>query len=717
MLSRRHLALLALITIPSMLLGARGLESSIQDLQGEGWPKQIDVPEGRVIIYQPQPEAFEGDMLSARAAVSVTVASQTEPVFGTVWFSTRVQTDRDNRTVEILDIAVPRVRFPNATPEHEERLKSILESELPKWVMVISLDRLLAGLEQLELEKTSAERLNNDPPTILFRNEAAILVLIDGEPRLREVEDSDLQRIINTPFTILFSPESNTYYLYAEGDSWYTTTDIRGEWLLTNDVPSHVARLAPPPPEEDPEAEPDTVEAEPGQPPTIVVATEPTELIVISGEPEFTPITGTELLYVSNSESDVLMDIPSQRFFVILSGRWFAGRSLDGPWSFVPGDELPADFSRLPPESEMGHLRLSVPGTDEANEAVMDNQIPQTNAISRSEAKLVVTYDGDPQFEPIEGTDMEYAVNTSYQVIRVGEWYYACHQAVWFSADSPAGPWIVADEIPDEIYTIPPESPVYNVKYVYVYESTPEIVYVGYYPSYAGSYVYNGTIVYGTGWYYPAWYGRVYYPRPVTFGFHMHWNPWYGWSHGFSYSTGPFTFRVGTGGWYGGGWWGPVGYRGYHYGYHRGWHHGYRAGASAGYRAGYRASQRQNIYNRPQNRPRNVPRVQPSTRDRANVAPNRPNVTPSRPNVAPSRANLAPNRANNVYSDRNGNVHRQNENGSWQQRGSNGWSSNRTPSPANRSQLDRSAQARQLGTARTNNFNRSTGRARTGVRR
>jgi hypothetical protein len=695
MLDRRPLALLGLIAIPTMLFAARGLESALQDIEGEGWPKQIDVSEGRIIIYQPQPDVFEGNMLSARAAVSVTMTGQTEPVFGTAWFSTRVQTDRDNRTVEILDIAVPRVRFPNATPEQEERLKSILETELPKWEMVISLDRLLMGLEQAELERKSAENLNNDPPKIIFSNEAAILVLIDGEPRLRDVEDSDLQRIINTPFTILFSPGSSTYYLYADDDTWYTTTDIEGEWQLTSNVPSAVAQLAPPPPEEDPEAEPDTVEAEPGPPPSIVVATEPTELIVFSGEPEFTPITGTELLYVSNSESDVLMDIASQRYFVILSGRWFASTFLDGPWSFVLGDELPADFSQIPPESEMGHLRVSVPGTDEANEAVMDNQIPQTSAISRSETKLDVTYDGDPQFEPIEGTDMEYAVNTNYQVIRVGREYYACHQAVWFVADSPTGPWTVADEIPDEIYTIPPESPVYNVKYVQVYESTPEVVYVGYYPGYAGSYVYHGTMVYGTGWYYPGWYGGVYYARPATWGFHMRWNPWYGWSFGLSYSTGPFTFRIGFGGWYRGGWWGPVGYRGYRHGYHRGWHHGYRAGARAGYRAGYRAGQRQNIYNRPQNRARNVARTQPYTRQRANVAPNR---------------------ANNVYSDRSGNVHRRTDNGGWQQRGSSGWSSDRTPNTANRSQLDRSAQSRQRGTTRTNNFNSSAGRARSGGR-
>ena len=147
--------------------------------------------------------------------------------------------------------------------------------------------------------------------------------------------------------------------------------------------------------------------------------------------------------------------------------------------------------------------------------------------------------------------------------------------------------------------------------------------------------------------------------------------------------------------WYRGGWWGPVGYRGYRYGYHRGWHHGYRAGARAGYRAGYRAGQRRNIYNRPQNRARNVPRASTQPQNRARATPQT--------------------RPNNVYSDRSGNVYRRNDNGNWQQRGGNGWQP--STGGANRSQLDRSAQTRQRGATRSNNYQRSGGGASRGGRR
>jgi hypothetical protein len=372
------------------------------------------------------------------------------------------------------------------------------------------------------------------------------------------------------------------------------------------------------------------------------VATIPTELIVSDGKPKFSPVKGGELLYMSNSDSDVVMEIQSQRYYVLLSGRWFSSKSLGGPWTYVAADKLPRSFANIPPDSDVGHLLTFVAGTDQAKDAVLDNQIPQTTAIVRSKAKLEVTYDGDPVFEKITGTNMFYATNTQYSVISLGSKYYACHQAVWYVADSPMGPWVVADHIPREIYTIPASSPLYNVKYVYIYDYTPEVVYVGYTPGYVYSYVYGPTIVYGTGWYYRPWYRYYYYPRPVTWGFHVRFNPWYGWGFGFRWGVGPFTFSFGRGGWYGRGWWGPGGWRGYR--------HGYRHGARAGYRAGRRSSHNnRNIYHRGNNRNRNAKVRSPGARP-------------------------ASGRANNVYTDRKGNVYRRSGD-NWQKRDGNQWRS------------------------------------------
>ncbi len=676
----------------------------------EAWPREVPTERATVLMYQPQLEDFQGNELTGRAALSVQRDDGDAPVFGAVWLSARVETDTDERTVEILEISVSRVRFPNATPAQEDSLTQLLERELPQWETTMSLDRLLVSLQEIEDRRAIAMDLNNEPPAIVFVDYPAILVMIDGEPIMQEIENSDHERIVNTPYTLIRASDTGTYYLYAGEDQWYSARGLRDEWTLRGNVPESIAVLTPPPPEE--EEIPEEIEEEEegvdeGPPPAIIVATEPTELIVTEGAPELAPLEGTELLYVTNTEDDILLEIDSQRYFLVLTGRWFASTSLDGPWAFVEPDELPGSFSEIPPESELGHLRASIPGTEESQEALLEQYIPQTATVDR-EATLDVEYDGDPEFEPIEETALEYAINTAASVIKIDDQFYACDNAVWFVADDPEGPWIVADSVPQEVYSIPPSSPVHNVTYVYVYESTPEVVYVGYYPGYAGTYVYNGVIVYGTGYWYHPWYRHYYYPRPVTWGFHVRWNPWYGWSFGFSYSRGPFHFHLGFGSpWYRGGWWGPVGYRGYRYGYHRGWHHGYRAGARAGYRAGYRAgtrnAQRNNIYNRPQNRTRNVARTQPA----------RPQTRPAQPQARPS---TQPNRPNNVYSDRNGNTLRRNDNGSWDQRGSSGWQPSTTPNNS----LDRSANSRQRGTTRSNNFNQSragSSGARAGTRR
>ena len=69
-------------------------------------------------------------------------------------------------------------------------------------------------------------------------------------------------------------------------------------------------------------------------------------------------------------------------------------------------DQLPPTFAKIPPASDIGGVRVSVAGTEEAEDAVLDAAIPQTAAIDRSEAKLDVQYEGEPKFEKIAGTSV-----------------------------------------------------------------------------------------------------------------------------------------------------------------------------------------------------------------------------------------------------------------------------------------------------------------------
>jgi hypothetical protein len=660
------------------------------------------------VIYQPQPDKLDGNRLDARAAVALEIKDTEEPVFGAVWFTARLETERAQRTSTLTDVTVTRSRFPEQDEAKAAQLKELLETEMPKWDILISLDRLMTSIDIREQRINATSQISNEPPIILFLPEPAVLITIDGEPKLKKEDSSNLMRVINTPFTILLDTKKKTYYLNADEQTWYTATDMKGTWTIATSVPKEVAALAPQPDPAEAEGPEEIDDSKPGPPPKIVIATQPTELISATGEPEYTPISGTELLYMSNTDSDVLLHLSNQQHYVLLAGRWFAADSLDGPWRFVPGEELPEDFVAVPEDSQMGTVLYAVPGTDLAEEAVINAQIPQTATIDRRKATLEVEYDGEPKFEEIENTTMTYAVNSPTPVIKV-VLYYAVDDAVWFQANSATGPWRVATSVPDVIYTIPPTSPLYHVTYVRIYGYTDDVVYVGYLPGYSGTYVYQTTIVYGTGYYYPSWYWRRYYPRYSTWGFHVRYNPWTGWSFGLSYSAGPFTFHIGGGGWYRGGWWGPGRYRGYRSGYR----HGRRAGYRAGYRAGQRNARQRNMYNSSRNQARTT-------------AQSRAQSTAQRQARDQAGGTAGGNRANNVYTDRQGDVHRRTEQG-WEQRSGNSWQSERQQSgsqsdrsrsdaartqsssrrQSSRQQLDRSHSQRQRGSQRSQSYRQS----------
>ncbi|MEH6651122.1 MAG: hypothetical protein V7707_13940 [Motiliproteus sp.] len=680
------------------------LSASAADTSETTWPREVTLPKGVLVIYQPQPEKLEGDQLSARAAVALEIDDKNEPIFGAIWFNTQLNTDRAERTATFQGINITQVRFPNEDKAKAQQLTTLLEEELPKRQLSIDMDNLIATLEYAEERSTAALKLNTAPPKVLFVNEPAVLISIDGEPYIQE--EDGIKRVINTPFSIIQDPTDQRWYLNADADNWYSSNKIAGQWQLAKTVPPHITALAPPIAVTETEAGEEANDNQPtGPAPKVIVVTEPTELISSTGKPEFTPIQGTDLLNVSNTDSDVMMDISKQEYYILLSGRWYASKSLEGPWRYIPGDELSTDFPNIPQDSEVANVRYAVPGTEEAEEAVLDAQMPQTAAVERSKASLTTEYDGDPQFKTIEGTQLSYATNSATPVIAFGGRYYALDEAVWFVADKSQGAWTVATNIPAEIYTIPPESPLYYVTFVRIYSYTPEVVYTGYTQGYTNVYVYQGTIVYGTGYWYPGWYGRYYYPRPSTWGYHVRYNPRWGWSFGLSYSNGPFTFSIGRGGWYRGGWWGPSRYR------------SYRQGSRTGYRAGYNADRRnstqQNIYRSQRNQPR--------TRNTVNQTQQR------------SQSRAASNRANNVYADRNGNVHRNTNNG-WEQKTNQGWSkktaisqsqteqssqkqratpsqqrpnntgqhsSNNRTSQSSRQQLNRNHQARQRGNQRS----------------
>ena len=402
-----------------------------QDTDAVSWPRVIEDKRVTLTIYEPQLEYFGGDSLHSRAAVSAQRPADAEPIFGAIWLGAHVMVDRNERTVALHSLTVTGVRFPGATEKQLETVAAIIEQDAPSWDLTISLDWLLASADLIEQERRETRSYAVDPPRILVVEEPAVLVLIDGEPVLQQVEGSTLMRVINSAAFMVLDPNRKKYYL-SGSSAWFSAPEATGPWAYEPRPADAAVRLA-----EKETDQPEEVRPDPGMSPdslpAVVVSTEPAELISMRGKPAYSPLANTELLYVTNTESDLFLDIPSQQHYLLLAGRWYRTANLkDGPWTFEDPSALPESFAAIAPESPKGDVLAHVAGTAAAREAVMDAQVPQTAVVDRASATASVAYDGEPKFEAIEETDLQYAINTPSAVIAAGGSYYLCDTGVWF---------------------------------------------------------------------------------------------------------------------------------------------------------------------------------------------------------------------------------------------------------------------------------------------
>jgi hypothetical protein len=686
------------------------IAGSIPGFAQPKWPKTISSAKGdNIKIYQPQPESFANDTLQVRAAVSVTTKGSEEPVFGAIWVRSLMETNRSTRMVNLQKATVTDVHFPNTKDTSVlNQLQRLLEREIPKWEISIALDQLLASLEEHN-KNIRSDALNMAPPLIIYKNKPAMLVLIDGEPKFKENEEFNVETVVNTAFIIIKLKE-NKFYLNG-GGQWYQAGVVDGPWAIATSLPKAIKKIDKKIKEKqtDESGADDTARK---VIPEIVISKEPAELIQSNGEADFSPLNSTGLLYMTNTNDDIFIEIQKQQYYVLLSGRWYRASQLQGPWAFIASDQLPSDFSKIPEGSVKENVLVSVAGTDAAREAVLDAQVPQTAKVDRTKAATKVEYDGDPVFKPIEGTTIQYAVNTKSTVMLSNSVYYCVDNGVWFQAYSATGPWKVATTRPSEVEKIPPENPVYNVKYVYIYDVTPQYVYMGYTPGYVGTYVYGPTVVYGTGMYYNPWYGPYYYPRPATYGFSVHYNPYSGWSMGFHFSTGWFNMSIYGGGY--GGYWGPPMYRPPYYRppyYPPAYRppvyppHGHRPPPPTYNRA-------QNPSQLPANRQpvnRQPSISNPIASDRGNLYNNHAGVNTNdrrRPatGTRPTQQPAGGNRVNdNMFTDKQGNVYRKGDKG-WEQRQGSSWQNVNNNRQNDINSLDRQQSMQDRGNTRASQY-------------
>jgi hypothetical protein len=513
------------------------------------WPKSAELNGTKYTIYQPQLDAWDNYTYKAHAAVSVQPAGSKDVTFGVIEISATTIVNKQARVVHIENLTIDKATFPSA-PTQAASYQQAMQKLLTKGTASMSLGRLEAALA-IEGAERKAVRVPvlNEPPRIVFAQKAAVLVLIQGEPAWHPVQGTTFQRVVNARALVLSDQSGNVYVHVLDG--FMAAPSLNGPWNVTGYVPPGMNELA------QKLAKQGVVDLMQGPvnqttgqrpslasgAPEVVVATRPTEVVITEGPMNWVPIGGTQLLYVANTSSNVFKDLYDQQMYVLVTGRWFRAPGVAGPWTFIPGKDLPVDFALIPDTSPKENVKASVPGTVQAQEAAIAAGIPQMATIYRNKVSFQAVVTGAPILEPIPGTPLFYVFNSPQPIIQVSptQWY-AVQSAVWFTASSLSGPWVVATAVPAVIYSIPPSAPLYYLTFVQIYAVTPTTVTVGYTPGYMGVVVEpDGTVVYGTGYTYVAYVGTtVYYPPPVTYGYAANptYTPYTGFAVGFAVGFG-----------------------------------------------------------------------------------------------------------------------------------------------------------------------------------
>jgi hypothetical protein len=691
-IAKRGVALLLVQFVLLSMMPGWALAQAPAAQSNQGWPRQFQSGGVTITVYQPQLESWKGRDLSGRAAVSVKDATSPVEQFGVIWFTAQSNVNRAENLVTLDHITITKGNFPGS-PDKTDQYLQALRASAPQQMANLSFEHLKAEIAVAQAESAPQKpvEVKNDVPKIFFSTQPALLVQVDGQPTLRQIQGYAQLRVINTYAVLLFDQSQGTYYLHAVG-KWTQAGSLDGPWLVSSQPPASLNAILATVTKSGQANALDkpgayiTQSAANGVFPTIYVSTVPAELIMTRGAPSYEPIAGTPLLDVTNTDDNIIVDPTTSSQYVLISGRWFKTNSLEnGPWEYVPNNQLPADFAQIPVTHPRGVVLPSVTGTPPAQEAVIDNSIPETAQVTRSTTTLTMPHNAAPQLQDIDGTPLQYVANSPYPVIRVNaSSWYALKDGVWFDATSDNGPWAVADEVPEVIYTIPASSPLHYVTYVYVYASTPQTVTVGYTPGYYGTVLApTGVVVYGTGYVYPPVYvGSVWYPPPATYG---------GFGAGFFWgSVTGFAFGAAAGALWGGAW-------------------GHYGGYSSYNNVNINNYNSYNHWNSNQvnTAEHNYNQMTPQQRQQAQRDYNQQThqLTPQQRNNVQQHAS----QPNDTFAGKEGNAYRRGSDGSWQQHGNNGWNkANFGDGHESADSLDRQQQARSYGNW-ADNVHRSSG--------
>ena len=113
------------------------------------------------------------------SAVEVANPTKKSSNYGAViWFNARAEIDKLNRTVTLDQLQLTKANFP-AEPSKNSELMQLLEAKLPKVTRMVSFGSPHCWLPRLIASPSKTVEVRNDPPAIIFLDEARLRPGVD----------------------------------------------------------------------------------------------------------------------------------------------------------------------------------------------------------------------------------------------------------------------------------------------------------------------------------------------------------------------------------------------------------------------------------------------------------------------------------------------------------------------------------------------------------
>jgi hypothetical protein len=182
----------------------------------------------------------------------------------------------------------------------------------------------------------------------------------------------------------------------------------------------------------------------------ILFAQAPALLVRIDGRPVYRPIAGTDLERLVNTTALIVRESAGVHYLKVAGG-WMQAYTLSGYWS---ASGVPPGATEALHGAADAAAAAELVAADSIAQARQFEQRPPAVFISFEPAALIVT-DGPARYQAIEGTSLEYLVNTAAEVFRepTDQELYVRIEEQWYRSWRTDGPWdfVSTADLPTDI--------------------------------------------------------------------------------------------------------------------------------------------------------------------------------------------------------------------------------------------------------------------------